>query len=76
MAGGASGSTRGPVKIELQAVVCDGDLLNVQAGEMGHGNRDAQGAPPSGSRSPERAFHQDYVSWSARTENEPEPVPD
>ena len=75
MAAGASGGMRHPVKIDLHRVIGDDDLLDAQAGEMGHGDRDAQGAPPSGSRSPERAFHQYYVSWSACTENEPEPVP-
>jgi len=58
MAGGASGGTRGPAKIDLHGVVSDGDLLDVQADEVGQGDRDAQAAPPAGSRSPERAFHQ------------------
>jgi hypothetical protein len=72
-AAGAAGGTRGPMQINLHGVVSDDDLLDVQAGKMGHGDRDAQGAPPAGSRSPERASYQYYVSWSACTENEPEP---
>jgi hypothetical protein len=64
------------VKIDLDDVVSEGDLLDTQAGEMGHGDRDAQGVPPSGSRSPERACYQYYVSCSACTENEPEPIPE
>jgi hypothetical protein len=71
----AADTARGPVQIDVHGVVSDNDLLDVQAGEMGHGDRDAQGAPPTGSRSPERASLQYYVSWSACTENEPEPVP-
>ena len=75
MAAWASGGTRGPVQIDVHRIVSDDDLLDVQAGEMGHGDRDAQGAPPAGSRSPERASLQYYVSWSACTEKEPEPIP-
>jgi hypothetical protein len=75
MAARASSSTRGPVQIDLHDVIGDGDLLDVQAGEMGRGDRDAQGAPPAGSRSPERASLQYYVSWSACTEKVPEPIP-
>jgi len=57
----------------MHDVIGDGDLLDVQAGKMGHGDRDAQGAPPAASRSSERASSQYYVSWSACTENGPEP---
>jgi hypothetical protein len=75
-AAGAAGGTRGPVQIDLHGVVSDNDLLDVQAGEMGHGDRDAQGTPPAGSRSPERSSLQYYVSWSTCTENAPEPRPE
>src|SRR6185369_1123903 len=61
----AAGSTCGPVQIDLHGVVSDGDLVDVQADEVGHGDRDAQGTPPSGSRSRERASLQYYLSWSA-----------
>jgi len=60
------------VHLDLHRVINDGDPLDVQAGEVGHGDRDAQGAPPVGSRSPERASLQYYVSSSACTEKEPE----
>jgi len=40
----ASGGTRGPVQIDMHGVVSDGDLLDVQTGEMGHRDRDAQGS--------------------------------
>src|SRR5688572_29793408 len=76
MAAGASSSMCGPVQVDLHSVVSDGDLVDVQADEVGHGDRDAQRTPPSGSRSPERASLQYYVSWSACTEKEPEPRPE
>lgn len=72
----AAGGPCGPMQIDLHGVVNVSDLLDMQAGEMGHGDRDAQGAPPAGSRSPERASLQYYVSWSACTEKEPEPRPE
>jgi hypothetical protein len=61
-AAGTEGGTCGPVEIDVHRVVGGDDLLDVQAGKVGHRNRDAQGAPPAGSRSPERASHQYYVS--------------
>src|SRR5207249_5171860 len=48
-------------------------LLDAESGEMRHGDRGAQGAPPTGSRSLARASHQYHASWSACTESEPDP---
>jgi hypothetical protein len=76
MAAWASAGSSSPAKINLHRVFNDDDLLDTQTGEMRHGDRDAQRAPPTGSHSPERASHQYYVSWHACTENEPDPVPD
>jgi hypothetical protein len=59
----------------MHGVISGNNTLDAQAVEVGHRDRDAQGAPPVGSRSHERTSLQYYVSWSACTESETDPVP-
>jgi hypothetical protein len=63
-------------QVNVHRIVEAEHTLDAQASQMGHRYRDAQGAPPVGSRSPARTSFQYYVSWSACTESETDPVPD
>jgi hypothetical protein len=65
-----------PAQVDVHRIVDAEHTLDAQTSQMGHRNRDAQGAPPVGSRSPARTSFQYYVSWSAGTESETDPVPD
>ena len=72
----AATCTSGPAQINVHGVISHHDALDAESSQVGHRDRDAQGAPPVGSRSPERTSLQYYVSWPAYTESETEPVPD
>ena len=63
----------GTAEIDLDGIISGDDALDARTDKVEHGDGNAQGVPPSGSRPPERASHQYYVYPPSCTENEPDP---